>query len=124
MLHDIKPNIDQSNAILEPSCMSADWWESFLFKTNSMQDTKVFSDAFSGREIENLKMLLFSTIRRIYQVKKNDYGFRCYLNGVEQNQKFVVKHLSEGNPCEDENLDEWMARVLENQGISIIFNHL
>jgi hypothetical protein len=109
--------------IMTPLRMVDRWWEDFLSDTGQMTSTRVFPDAFDHMERTRLKEQLMDTIRKIYRVKKNNYMFRCYVDGVEQSQQYVVGHFAACCPLPDESLEEWTARTLEPEKIALIFNY-
>jgi acyl carrier protein len=110
--------------VMEPEVMTDAWWERFLKRTDNMTTPQVFKRALPEGEVENLKGLLVSAIRNMYAFKRNDYGFRCYVDGTEKDQAYVLEHFRTFAPMESESLDEWAERALEIRNIALIFNHV
>ncbi|MFY7847096.1 hypothetical protein [Chryseobacterium gambrini] len=109
-------------AIIEKvESFSAEWWDHFLEDSGNFTKTKVYKNVISNDDIDILKNEAVKILQEIYTHRTNQYGFRVYIKGEEQDINYISK-LFDAPPTEKETLESYAERVFEKQKFGMIIN--
>lgn len=109
-------------AIIEKvESFSAEWWDHFLEDSGNFTKTKVYKNVISNDDIGILKNEAVKILQEIYTHRTNQYGFRVYIKGEEQDINYISK-LFDAPPTEKETLESYAERVFEKQKFGMIIN--
>ncbi|WP_394666878.1 hypothetical protein [uncultured Chryseobacterium sp.] len=109
-------------AIIEKvESFSAEWWDHFLEYSGNFTKTKVYKNVISNDDIDILKNEAVKILQEIYTHRTNQYGFRVYIKGEEQDINYISK-LFDAPPTEKETLESYAERVFEKQKFGMIIN--
>ncbi|MDO3425951.1 hypothetical protein QWT87_13705 [Chryseobacterium sp. APV1] len=109
-------------AIIEKvESFSAEWWDHFLEDSGNFTKTKVYKNVISNNDIDILKNEAVKILQEIYTHRTNQYGFRVYIKGEEQDINYISK-LFDAPPTEKETLESYAERVFEKQKFGMIIN--
>lgn len=100
---------------------STEWWNNFLDQSENFTKTNVFNDVISKEDVDLLNKEVMKILQEIYSHKTNQYGFRVYLEGKEQDNTFMAK-LFESPPYENESIKDYTNRLFLDQKFGMIIN--
>ncbi|EMY3554043.1 hypothetical protein [Flavobacterium psychrophilum] len=105
----------------ETKSFSSEWWDDFLGESENFTKTNVFKDVISKDDVSLLNGEIIKVLQEIYTHKTNQYGFRVYLDGKEQDNTYMSK-LFETPPTENETIEDYTKRIFDEQKFGMILN--
>jgi len=110
------------NVAIKEKTLDNQWWDNFLSENENFKRTKVFKDSLSDREVSILHVEVLNVLRNMFKYNLNFDGFRFYIDGEEQNDEYVKKHIFSAPPLEDESIEDFAERVFKDKKFGIIMN--
>nr|WP_294926947.1 hypothetical protein [uncultured Flavobacterium sp.] len=98
------------------------WWDDFLVKNENFSKTNVFKDALTKPNVDKMNTEVLNILINMSKFNTNVEGFRFYLDGEEQNEKYVVNNVFSNPPLEGETIEQYADRVFNGQKFAIIMN--
>ncbi len=97
------------------------WWEEFVQNTNNFTEHHLVKDGLNGSNIEAIKELTESIIKKVVSDKKRHTGLRIWKDGdyKKEHSKIFKKNPIQAN----EGIQEWKERVLPDEKFGLFLNH-
>lgn len=113
----------EKTLIAKVQSFSTDWWSNFLDNSENFTKTKVCKNVISQEDVDVLNAEIIKILQDIYSHKTNQYGFRIYLEGAEQDNMYISK-LFETSPTENETIENYTNRIFGKQKFGMILNRI
>jgi len=103
------------------SPFTAEWWDMFLDTTQNLSTTAVFKDCMPRNETHLLRAYVLQILQTLAKLRTNQYGYRVYVEG-KQLTTHEMSLVYDNPPYDDEELEDWVARVFGDQKFGMILN--
>jgi len=104
-----------------PTTFNSDWWSSFLQKTRDMTSTAVIENVLTEDDLAFLNGEVMKILQLIYMKKTNQYGLRVYIEGKEQDSKYL-NGLFGQPPLDGEDSTTYFNRILPGTKFGFVIN--
>lgn len=103
------------------SPFTAGWWDMFLDTTQNLSATAVFKDCMSSNETHLMRGYVLQILQTLAKLRTNQYGYRVYIEG-KQLTTHEMSLVYDNPPYNDEELEDWVARVFGDKKFGMILN--
>jgi hypothetical protein len=97
------------------------FWDTFLEKNKNFTETCVYENVISPSDLDLLSEETMTIIKEICRFKTDAYGFRVYIEGIEQGYNYLQAFF-ENPPLDGENITQYAQRMFPNKKFGMILN--